>query len=83
MLRGLRTAIQYFTLGLGLGLLLAPRKGDETRALLVDQIRSYLQDAFAGARGAMVASDHHPDDPSRDAYRVDRSYNDSTTSGVQ
>jgi hypothetical protein len=83
MLRGLRTAIQYFTLGLGLGLLLAPRKGDETRALLLDQLRSYLQDAFNGARGAMADTDHHPDDASRDAYRVDRSSNDSTTSGVQ
>jgi len=83
MLRGLRTAIQYFTLGLGLGLLLAPRKGDETRALLMGQIRSYLQDAFSGARGAMADTDHHPEDSSRSAYSVDRSYNDSTTSGVQ
>jgi hypothetical protein len=83
MLRGLRTAIQYFTLGLALGLLLAPRKGDETRAILVDQIRSYLQDAFAGAQGAMPDSAHHPADASRDAYRVDRNYNDTSTSGVQ
>lgn len=83
MLRGLRTAIQYFTLGLGLGLLLAPRKGDETRTILIDQIRSHLQDAFAGAQGAMPNGAHHPDDDSRDAYRADRTYNDSTTSGVQ
>jgi len=83
MLRGLRTAIQYFTLGLGLGLLLAPRKGDETRAILIDQIRSYFQDAFASAQGAMPTSAHHPEDGSRDAFRADRTYNDSTTSGVQ
>lgn len=83
MLRGLRTAIQYFTLGLALGLLLAPRKGDETRAILFDQIRSYLQDAFAAAQGAAPDSTHHPADVSRDAYRVDRDYNDSSTSGVQ
>jgi len=83
MLRGLRTAIQYFTLGLALGLLLAPRKGDETRTLLIDQIRTYLQDAFANAQGAMANDDHHPDDSSRAAYRVDGNYNDSTTSGVQ
>jgi gas vesicle protein len=83
MLRGLRTAIQYFTLGLALGLLLAPRKGDETRAMLIDQIRSYAQDAFQGAQGAMSDDGHHPDDASRGAYRVDRDYNDSTTSGVQ
>lgn len=72
MLRGLRTAIQYFTLGLGLGLLLAPRKGDETRTILMDQIRSYLQDAFAMARGAMPDSAHHPEDGSRAAYPVER-----------
>ena len=83
MLRGLRTAIQYFTLGLALGLLLAPRKGDETRAILLDQIRSYVQDAFAGARGAMPDSAHHPEDASRAAYRVDSDYSDATTSGVQ
>jgi len=83
MLRGLRTAIQYFTLGLALGLLLAPRKGDETRAVLIDQLRTYLQDAFAGAQGAMSNRDHHPEDSSRDVYRVDGTYNDSTTPGVQ
>lgn len=83
MLRGLRTAIQYFTLGLALGLLLAPRKGDETRAILLDQIRSYAQDAFAGARGTMADAGHHPADSSRDAYRVDGTYTESTPSGVQ
>jgi hypothetical protein len=82
MLRGLRTAIQYFTLGLALGLLLAPRKGDETRAILLDQIRSYAQDAFAGARGAMPDTGHHPADASRDPYRVDRDYTNATPSGV-
>ena len=40
MLRGLRTAIQYFTVGLALGLLLAPRKGEETRSLLFDQLHA-------------------------------------------
>ncbi len=83
MLRGLRTAIQYFTLGLALGLLLAPRKGDETRSLLIDQIRTYVQEAFSNAQSAMSGSDHHPDDSSHTAYSVDGAYNASTTSGVQ
>jgi hypothetical protein len=67
MLRGLRTAVQYFTVGLALGLLLAPRRGEETRALLLDQVRTYMGDAFAGA-GAARDQHHHPGDNSRAAY---------------
>lgn len=83
MLRGLRTAIQYFTLGLGLGLLLAPRKGDETRTMLIAQARSYLQDAFAGAQGAVAEAAHHPSNGSRDAYGGDDPSNHSTLSSGQ
>lgn len=61
MLRGMRTAIKYFTIGLLAGLLLAPRKGDETRKLLVDRGKEYLQeamnvgeDAAQQARGQMA-----------------------------
>lgn len=46
MLRGLRTAIKYFTIGLLAGLLLAPRKGTETRKLLVERGKEYIQDAM-------------------------------------
>lgn len=44
MLRGLRISAKYFTIGLLAGLLLAPRKGDETRKILVDRGKEYVQD---------------------------------------
>jgi gas vesicle protein len=47
MLRGLRTAIKYFTIGLLAGLLLAPRKGDETRKLLMERGKEYVQEAMS------------------------------------
>jgi gas vesicle protein len=46
MLRGIRMAIKYFTIGLLAGLLLAPRKGDETRKLLMERGKEYLQEAM-------------------------------------
>jgi len=46
MLRGIRTAIKYFTIGLLAGLLLAPRKGDETRKLLIERGKEYMQEAM-------------------------------------
>ncbi len=46
MLRGLRTAIKYFTIGLLAGLLLAPRKGNETRKLLMERGKEYVQEAM-------------------------------------
>lgn len=45
-MRGLRIAVKWLTIGLLAGLLLAPRKGDETRQLLMDRGKEYLQDAF-------------------------------------
>lgn len=47
MLRGIRTAIKYFTIGLLAGLLLAPRKGDDTRRLLMERGKEYLQDVMS------------------------------------
>jgi len=82
MLRGLRTALQFFTLGLAIGLVLAPRKGDETRALLFDQLRGYLQDAMGGMSGGNSDDVHHPDDTTRDAYRVGQDYG-NTSAGPQ
>jgi len=46
MLRGLRTAIKYFTIGLLAGLIMAPRKGEETRQLLMERGKEYMQEAF-------------------------------------
>jgi gas vesicle protein len=61
MLRGMRTAVKYFTLGLLAGLLLAPRKGEETRKLLMERGKDYVQEALSvteettrEARGQMV-----------------------------
>ena len=47
MLRGIRTAIKYFIIGLLAGLLLAPRKGDETRKLLMERGKDYLQEVMS------------------------------------
>ena len=44
MVRGLRTAIKYFALGLVAGLLLAPRKGSETFKLLVGRGKEYAKE---------------------------------------
>jgi gas vesicle protein len=46
MLRGMRTAVKYFTIGLLAGLLLAPRKGEETRKLLMERGKDYVQEAM-------------------------------------
>jgi len=46
MLRGFRTAIKYFTIGLLAGLLLAPRPGDQTRKLLMERGKDYVQEAL-------------------------------------
>ncbi len=42
----MRIAVKYLTIGLLAGLLLAPRKGDDTRKLLVERGKEYLQEAF-------------------------------------
>lgn len=52
MIRGMRTAIKYFTIGFLAGLLLAPRRGEETRQLLVERGKEYLQEALTAAEEA-------------------------------
>ncbi|MDQ2805805.1 MAG: YtxH domain-containing protein [Chloroflexota bacterium] len=52
MLKGLRSALKFFTLGLLAGLLLAPRKGDDTRALLLDRGREYFKELVSSGRQA-------------------------------
>jgi hypothetical protein len=51
MLRGLRTAVKYFTIGLLAGVLLAPRKGDETRKLLVERGKEYMHEVVNPSGG--------------------------------
>jgi hypothetical protein len=41
-MRGVRIALKYFTVGLLVGLLLAPRAGAETRRLLVERLSQFL-----------------------------------------
>jgi gas vesicle protein len=48
MLRGLRMAAKYFTIGLLAGVLLAPRKGEDTRKLLVERGKEYAQEIMDG-----------------------------------
>jgi len=45
-MRGMRIAVKWLTIGLLAGLLLAPRKGDETRKLLVERGKDYVQEAL-------------------------------------
>lgn len=45
-MRGMRIAVKWLTIGLLAGLLLAPRKGDETRKLLVERGKEYVSEMF-------------------------------------
>jgi gas vesicle protein len=47
MLSGMRAALKYFTIGFLAGLLFAPRKGDETRKLLVERGKDYMQEVLS------------------------------------
>lgn len=55
-MRGIRIAIKYFTIGLLAGLLLAPRKGEETRKLLMERGKEYAQEAMNMGEQAMSQS---------------------------
>ena len=46
MLKGLRTAIKYFVIGLIAGLIFAPRKGSETRELLATRGKEYAEETL-------------------------------------
>jgi len=49
MLRGMHTAIKYFAIGLLAGLLLAHRKGEDTRKRLVHRGKEYVQEVMNAA----------------------------------
>lgn len=56
MLRGMRTAVKYFTIGLVAGLLMAPRKGEQTRKLLMERGKEYAQEVMdSGSRATSHA----------------------------
>ena len=44
MLKMIRTALKYATLGLLAGVILAPRKGEETRKLVADRTKQLLHE---------------------------------------
>jgi len=45
-MRGMRIAVKWLTIGLLAGLLLAPRKGDDTRKLLMERGKEYFNEAL-------------------------------------
>jgi gas vesicle protein len=47
MFKLLYASLKYFALGLVIGLLTAPRPGNESRRLLQDQIAAVVQDTFS------------------------------------
>lgn len=84
MLRGLRTALKYFTLGLLAGLLLAPRKGDDTRALLIDRGRDYIKELMSSGQQAAADLGHQAANTARETFKTDgRGYDSASTSSVQ
>ena len=84
MLRGLRTALKYFTLGLLAGLLLAPRKGDETRALLVERGKDYIQELMNSGQQAAADLGQRASDAAHDTLKTEgRGYDSTSASNVQ
>ena len=84
MLRGLRTALKYFTLGLLAGLLLAPRKGDDTRALLVDRGKEYFQELMNSGQQAAADLGQRASDAAHDALKTEgHGYDSTSASNVQ
>jgi len=84
MLRGIRTALKYFTLGLLAGLLMAPRKGDETRTMLVDRGRDYLKELISSGQQAAADLGGQASDMARETLKTDgRRYDNASTSSVQ
>ena len=69
MISNARTAMKFFVYGLLLGLLFAPRSGEETRQELLGWITGTVQDSngkpLAGVIAALV-----PDAPRRDQYQL-------------
>ncbi len=84
MLKGLRSALKFFTLGLLAGLLLAPRKGDDTRTLLVDRGREYIKELVSSGRRAAGDLRDQAVSGAQDNFKSDgRSYDNAAASSIQ
>ena len=55
MLSSIRTAIKFFTIGLLAGLLLAPRRGEETRQLMMERGKELVNDIMSAGEGQAPA----------------------------
>ncbi len=51
MLRTVRMALKYTTLGLLAGVILAPRKGEDTRKLVASKTKQLLQEVVTPDKG--------------------------------
>ncbi len=54
MLKSVRIAIKYMTLGLLAGVILAPRKGEETRRLVTQRTKQLIQEVVTADKGALA-----------------------------
>jgi len=83
-MKGIRIAIKYLTIGLLAGLLLAPRKGDETRAILLDRAQDYIKELLGMAQGAADKAADKAQDLADDVKSESQSYSSSIPAdGVQ
>ncbi|HMA36952.1 MAG TPA: hypothetical protein VKY74_21030 [Chloroflexia bacterium] len=84
MLKGMRTALKYFTLGLLAGLLLAPRKGDETRTMLVDRGRDYIKELISSGQQAAADLGNQAGSIAHDTFKTEgRGFDSTSPSSVQ
>lgn len=81
MLKGVRVAVKYFTIGLLAGLLLAPRKGDETRDILVERAKEYVGELMGAAQDTAQEAGEAVEDLASSSGS--RGYDNLSSSGVQ
>jgi gas vesicle protein len=79
----MRTALKFFTLGLLAGLLLAPRKGDETRDLLIDRGREYVKELISSGQQAAADLGKEASNMAHEYRSEGRSYDDTVPPSVQ
>jgi len=84
MLRGIRTAIKYFTLGLLAGLVVAPRKGEETRKLLAKRGQEYVKELMNSGQQAAADLGKEAIHRVQETYKSEeRGYENDSAASVQ